>query len=223
MNNFLDFSKRLVVTRDEGSRAGMTNGVLVDETIGRISAILMQRRRWGNEQWVRTSDVVSVGPTVVVISSNSKVHESGSIGRRLDDFRGRWVTTLGGTHLGRLAKVGADNADWGLRMLEFQDGSKVLVDGKQLVFGRDEILVPNELTDRIRKSTQVGSLTEVWRWVRRHIPGTQEAPPTTAQATVTDAKASNGDADSKEPGAPIFGPALPGTHDRDDRREGSRS
>lgn len=40
MRDMLEFKGRLVVTRAEGVRLGMTSGFVVDEAVGRISALM---------------------------------------------------------------------------------------------------------------------------------------------------------------------------------------
>lgn len=145
MKDLLDFKGRLVVTRDEGERLGVTSGLIVDEAVGRVSAVLFHKKWRRADQWVSTSEVVSVGPDIVVVTSKHKVHRSKNAGRRLADYRGRWATTFSGDHLGRLADMGTAGKDWGIQRLEFDDGSSVEIDETEMVFGRDEILTPDHI------------------------------------------------------------------------------
>lgn len=149
MMNLIDFKGRLVVTRDEGTRLGVTSGLVIDEAVGRISALIFHPKWSTNERWVRTSDVVVVGADLVVISSEHKVQDGEHAGRRLADYRGRWVTTISGDHLGRLANVGTEGDDWSVHRLEFDDGSSVEVEAAEMVFGRDEILAPDHYEESV--------------------------------------------------------------------------
>lgn len=149
MKDLLELKGRLVVSRDEGVRLGLATGLTVDDAVGRIAALVFRKKRRSRDRWVKTSDVVSVGPDLVVIASEAKVHDDEIPGRRLADYRGCWVTTLSGDHLGRLDDMATEGGDWSVNQLEFQDGSTVEVDGAQLVFGRDEILAPDKFASRI--------------------------------------------------------------------------
>jgi uncharacterized protein YrrD len=163
VKDLLDFKGRLVVTRDEGARLGVTSGLIVDEAVGRVSAVLFRKKWRFADQWVSTSEVVSVGPDLVVVTSKHKVHASKNAGRRLADYRGRWVTTISGEHLGRLADVGTAGKDWSVYRLEFDDGSSVEMDGTEMVFGRDEILTPDRFEKHDAKRANGGLVARLRR------------------------------------------------------------
>jgi sporulation protein YlmC with PRC-barrel domain len=210
----LDLKKRLVVTRDEGVRVGVTSGLIVDEAVGRISALILRKKWRSGERWVRTSDVVSVGPDLVVISTTDKIHEGAYVGRRLADYRGCWVTSISGSHLGRLADVGTAGDDWGIHRLEFQDGSTLEMDGTEMVFGRDEILIPDRFEDRVIADASAGVVS---RWLRagRGIFGANGK-----DAAREDGRspAAGGEEASVDVEGPIFGPEPPNEGDHDEGR-----
>jgi sporulation protein YlmC with PRC-barrel domain len=199
---------RLVVTRDEAARVGVTSGLVLDEAVGRITALTFRQKRRSPELWVPTSEVVSVGPDLVVISTADKIHEDPNEGRRLSDCLGLWVTTVSGNHIGRLANVGTRGRDWGVNILVFEDGSCVEIDGTELVFGRDEILTPDRFEALVTTTDSTPGIAARVVQAGRDFFGTDGS---------TDA----GDAESPEttkagtkPG-PVLGPQTPKKENRD--------
>ena len=167
MRNVMTLRGKPIVTRDEGAQLGIISGILVDQAVGRIAGLYFHKRWKKNTQFVKSSDIISVGRDFIVITSETKVQENGQSGHILSDYRNCWVTTLSGNHLGRLADVGTRDDDWAIEQLTIENGGFIQIDGTELVLGDDEILVPNHFAVQVPTGSDSSAGLGIGRFFRK--------------------------------------------------------
>lgn len=166
MEDLFKLKGRLVVAQNEGIQLGVATGLTIDKAEGRISAFVFREKWRARDRWVKTSDVISVGRDLIVVASETKVQKSKIPRARLADYRGCWVTTLSGVYFGRLENMATQGADWTIRRLEFQNGSTLEIDGKEIIFGQDKIMAPNKFASRIVPAKSVGTMIRARNLIR---------------------------------------------------------
>jgi uncharacterized protein YrrD len=143
-----------VISEAEASRLGVVSAVYLDTTQRRVAALgIATRRVKGRDMYVPISEVVRAGRDAVLVSNEGGARQitggTPSPGRRAKDLHGVRVTTTDGHHLGTVEDL-SFSTDWVIAEVVLGDHRVLVIDPTSLAIA-DEIMVPADAVDRIRK------------------------------------------------------------------------
>ncbi len=139
-----------VLTRDGGKRLGKVSGVYVDRSGQSLSTLTYRKRPLGKEYIIKVEDLISIGNDVVFIRDNFEEAEHNEdrkpSGTAIEKFRGNWVTSADGEHIGLFEDFLLRRRDAAISGIKMVAGNVVPLNEKNwnVVIGRDEVLVPRD-------------------------------------------------------------------------------
>lgn len=152
----------IVVAKSECKLLGEVSQIFLDPKEHKITALQLKTWRWRKDKhFIPVAEVEIIGQDVILVKDiasckTNDFYEPNWLS--LKDLQGNWITTMEGTHLGTLIDVDFSTDDWVVSHL-FLSGHKVMkIDPSEIVFGKDELVVPTHYADCIQKQKQPGFL-----------------------------------------------------------------
>ncbi|MCD4812869.1 PRC-barrel domain-containing protein [bacterium] len=154
-----------VASLDEGRLLGSVHTVFVDEKTNQLKSIQLSQMVWGGDQrWIRVEEIKRIGVDLIYIANESAVRTGTPPGRSIDTLLGMSISSKDGKVMGTLQDIKISSRQGKVNKLRTQNNEFITVDARELVIGKDVILVQAEA-----KTTETASKASKTRTLRDNL------------------------------------------------------
>lgn len=157
----------IVVAKAEGKLLGEVAQIFLDPNEKKIAALLLKGRGWRREKYFVSVDAIELlGEDVILVKdlASCKTYDECFDPKWLSikDLQGNWITTLEGDHLGSLIDVDFSPKNWVISHLYLSHHQVMEVIPSEVVFGKDEVVVPVHYSGDIVQQERPGFLRRLF-------------------------------------------------------------